>query len=211
MGRVGVLTLIIMLIMITAVAEAEVRAGELSFLDVDNNVLYNTVTITESDSRTNDSSSSNKRNTSGYVVTIGELDDRAGGLEPIKVDKSIPDCGYCHERTIILNVEFNTDKADIKPEYKNDIKKVADQMKKCPKAFVVLEGHTDDVGSAVYNQKLSERRADSVRQYLIKNFGIEDSRLKIAGFGKSRPIFSNDTEGGRQNNRRVEASFKFNR
>jgi outer membrane protein OmpA-like peptidoglycan-associated protein len=212
MRKPGILTLTtMMLMMITSAALSEVRAGDLASIDVDNDVLNNTVTTSDSDSRTNDSSSSSKRNTSGYVVTIGELDDRAGGLEPIKVDKSIPDCGHCREKIIILNVEFDTNKADIKPEYRNDIKKVADQMKKCPKSFVVLEGHTDNVGNDAYNQKLSERRAGSVKQYLIKKFGIEDSRLRAAGFGKSRPIVSNDTESGRQNNRRVEASFKFSR
>jgi outer membrane protein OmpA-like peptidoglycan-associated protein len=68
---------------------------------------------------------------------------------------------------------------------------------------VIAEGHTDTVGSAEYNQKLSERRADAVRRYLI-NGGIMPERIRTEGFGESKPVASNDTDEGRAQNRRVE-------
>jgi OOP family OmpA-OmpF porin len=107
--------------------------------------------------------------------------------------------------TISLNVEFDTDKAIVKDKYYDDIKRVADFMKQYPDSTAAIEGHTDNVDTAEYNQKLSESRANSVRQYIIDKFGIDSSRLTAAGYGLSRPIASNDTEEGRQKNRRVEA------
>jgi outer membrane protein OmpA-like peptidoglycan-associated protein len=67
-----------------------------------------------------------------------------------------------------------------------------------------IEGHTDNIGSDVYNQKLSERRAQSVIDYLSKQLGVEKERLLSAGYGKSNPIAENETEEGRQKNRRVQ-------
>jgi OOP family OmpA-OmpF porin len=72
----------------------------------------------------------------------------------------------------------------------------------------VIEGHTDNVNTAEYNQKLSEARANSVRQYLINHFGIKASRLTAVGYGLTKPIASNNTEEGRQKNRRVQAVIK---
>ena len=72
-----------------------------------------------------------------------------------------------------------------------------------PSLHVVVEGHTDSVGSDAYNRKLSERRAKAVRDYLVRE-GIESSRLTTHGYGKSRPVASNDTAEGRAENRRAE-------
>jgi OOP family OmpA-OmpF porin len=68
-----------------------------------------------------------------------------------------------------------------------------------------LEGHSDDRGTAAYNQALSERRAYSVRDYLIDEADIDPRRITAVGYGESRPAASNDTDSGRQRNRRVEA------
>jgi OOP family OmpA-OmpF porin len=105
-------------------------------------------------------------------------------------------------------VEFDSDKAVVKDKYKNEIKKVSDFMKKYPNTTAVIEGHTDNTNTAEYNQKLSEARANSVRQYLINNFGINASRLTAAGYGLTMPIASNSTEEGKQKNRRVQAVIK---
>ena len=82
-----------------------------------------------------------------------------------------------------LNVEFDTDKAVVKEKYNSEIKKVADFMKKYPKTTAVIEGHTDNVYTPQYNQKLSEARANSVRLYLINHFGVKASRLSSVGYG----------------------------
>jgi OOP family OmpA-OmpF porin len=107
--------------------------------------------------------------------------------------------------SIGLNVEFDTAKAFIKEEYHNDIKKVADFMKEHPDTKIVIKGHTDSIGKKSYNMRLSRARAKSLRQYLINKFGIDGSRIATIGYGPNKPIASNDTEEGRQKNRRVEA------
>ena len=144
------------------------------------------------------------------VVTAVQAETRAGGLPELVVDKRINDCPKCGPTlvTITLEVEFDTNKAIVKDEYRNEIKKVADFMKTYPNTTAVIEGHTDNVDTAEYNQKLSEARANSVRQYLIDNFGIKASRLTAVGYGETKPIASNKTEEGRQKNRRVQAVVK---
>jgi OOP family OmpA-OmpF porin len=143
------------------------------------------------------------------VVTAAQA-ERAGGLPDLVVDSRISDCANCAPTlvTIALNVEFDTDKAVVKDKYRNEIKKVADFMKANPNTTAVIEGHTDNVDTAEYNQKLSDARANSVRQYLINNFGIKASRLTAVGYGLTKPIASNNTEEGRQKNRRVQAVIK---
>ncbi|MDI6742070.1 MAG: OmpA family protein [Smithella sp.] len=155
---------------------------------------------------------------------------RPGGLPAISVDESIKDCDcslfpQCCEQpavvpapkpapvaapmkekvTISLNIEFDTDKAVVKDNYYSEIKKVADFMKEFPDTNVTIEGHTDAIGSQEYNQALSERRASSVRQYLIDKFGMDGSRISAVGYGEDLPVDTNDTEEGRQKNRRVDA------
>jgi OOP family OmpA-OmpF porin len=78
-------------------------------------------------------------------------------------------------------------------------------MQEYPATSAVIEGHTDNVGGEQYNLQLSQRRAESVRKYLIDNFNIAPDRLKAEGFGESRPIASNSTPEGREQNRRVVA------
>lgn len=102
-------------------------------------------------------------------------------------------------------IEFDTGKADIKPVYRDEIAKVADYMKKYPTTTAVIEGHTDNVGSEESNMRLSQRRAQSVVDYLVNNFGIERSRLSAVGYGSSRSIAYNSTPEGRAMNRRINA------
>ncbi len=107
--------------------------------------------------------------------------------------------------SINLNVLFDFDKDNVKKIYHDQIKKAADFMIKFPDTVTVIEGHTDNRGTEKYNGNLSRRRAESVRQYLIKNFGIASARLTARGYGFSKPIASNKTDAGRQENRRVVA------
>ena len=79
----------------------------------------------------------------------------------------------------------------------------AETLRECPNVRTEVEGHTDSVGSEVYNQALSQRRAESVASYLI-NHGVSSSRLEAKGLGESNPIADNSTEDGRALNRRVE-------
>jgi OmpA-OmpF porin, OOP family len=109
------------------------------------------------------------------------------------------------KQTISLDIQFDFDKAVIKPEYNNRLKEVGDFMTTYPETKAVIEGHTDSVGGAAYNMKLSQRRANSVRDYLIKNLNIKADRLEAKGFGKTQPVASNDTAEGRSKNRRIQA------
>jgi OOP family OmpA-OmpF porin len=111
------------------------------------------------------------------------------------------------EVSIALLVEFDTGMATVKPKYNNEIKKVADFMKEYPDTSAMIEGHTDNVGKEAANVKLSQRRADSIKTYLVKKFGIDSSRIKAVGYGPNKPVASNATKEGKQKNRRVRAVF----
>ncbi len=89
------------------------------------------------------------------------------------------------------------------PASKEILNEVAATLQAYPNVAVELEGHTDDLGSDTYNLGLSERRSNSVKIYLTGR-GIEATRMTPVGYGESRPIDSNETEAGREENRRVE-------
>ena len=99
------------------------------------------------------------------------------------------------------NFDFN--RAEVKAEGRDVLDHAVRVMRDNPDLRVTVEGHTDSVGSAPYNQKLSERRAEAVKRYLVRE-GVASNRISIVGFGKSRPLASNDTEEGRAQNRRAE-------
>lgn len=113
---------------------------------------------------------------------------------------------------LAADVLFDFDKADLRPEAGPALQRVASVMKAYPKASATIEGHTDGRGGDQYNQKLSERRADSVRRWLVEA-GVT-TRMSSRGFGKVRPIAPNakpdgsDHPEGRQKNRRVEITVK---
>lgn len=100
-------------------------------------------------------------------------------------------------------VSFDYDSATIKPAFKATLDKLAEIMIKYDRTVVYIVGHTDSSGSEAYNQKLSERRARSVENYLIDQ-GVSPSRLRSEGRGEMEPRASNETASGRQLNRRVE-------
>lgn len=106
---------------------------------------------------------------------------------------------------IDLTVQFDFDRSVVKPEYMAEIRALADFMKENTDVAAVLEGHTDSVGTEAYNQALSMRRVNAVRQVLIDQFGIAASRIRVEGHGETRPVASNDTAEGRARNRRVQS------
>lgn len=112
------------------------------------------------------------------------------------------------EVTIDMNIEFDVNSAEIKPEHSSELNRTVQFLIEYPTANAVIEGHTDSDGSAAYNQGLSERRAEAVYNYMIQNAGISADRLSWAGFGEGRPIAPNDTRENKQKNRRVSAVVK---
>jgi outer membrane protein OmpA-like peptidoglycan-associated protein len=101
------------------------------------------------------------------------------------------------------NVLFDTARATLKPGARERLSKLAGVVLSNPGLQLAVEGHADSVGNEEYNQDLSERRANSVRDYLVGE-GISAQSITARGFGESMPIASNDTPEGRQQNRRVE-------
>lgn len=106
-------------------------------------------------------------------------------------------------KIILKNIFFDTDKAVLKDESFVELERLKDLLLKFKNAQVEISGHTDNVGSEEYNEKLSLERAQSVINYLVEN-GIEKERLVEAGYGFQQPIESNDTKEGRDQNRRTE-------
>lgn len=105
-----------------------------------------------------------------------------------------------------LAVNFDFDRAVVKDEFQPEIADFAEFMEEYNNTRATIEGHTDSVGTEEYNQGLSERRANAVRNVLINRYGIAASRLNAVGFGESRPIGNNSTAAGRELNRRIEAA-----
>ena len=101
------------------------------------------------------------------------------------------------------NVTFAVDSAAIDPAFQTTLGSVANTLSRYEKSYVDVLGHTDSTGSDAYNQSLSERRAESVANFLA-NSGVQRARLATKGYGESQPIASNATEAGRAANRRVE-------
>jgi outer membrane protein OmpA-like peptidoglycan-associated protein len=101
------------------------------------------------------------------------------------------------------NITFDTDRADVKPQFFDVLNSVAIVLREFDQTLVDVTGHTDSTGSAAHNLELSERRAGAVAEYLVAQ-GNNYRRFQVLGMGKSQPIASNATEAGRAENRRVE-------
>ena len=104
---------------------------------------------------------------------------------------------------VLRGVNFDFDKASLTANAKVILNGVADTLLSAPDIVVEIGGHTDSFGSESYNQKLSEQRAKSVLEYLAGR-GVNKARMTSRGYGESKPIETNETEDGRELNRRVE-------
>lgn len=107
------------------------------------------------------------------------------------------------EPIVLKGVNFAFNSAELTPPSLTILDGVAEILTKHPDVKVIIAGHTDSIGTAQYNKKLSQRRTESVRNYLISR-GVNAANLTAVGFGEEKPIASNDTDEGRANNRRVE-------
>jgi OOP family OmpA-OmpF porin len=107
--------------------------------------------------------------------------------------------------TVNLLIDFDFNKSVIKPQFYPNVDAAGEFMQKYPTVTMTIEGNTDNVGTKAYNQKLSERRAKAVKNYIVNKFGINTKLIKAVGYGKTRPIDTNKTAQGRYHNRRVHA------
>lgn len=108
---------------------------------------------------------------------------------------------------LVLNmpsgITFATNEAAIQPRFRTTLDQVADTLRQYNQTYIDIYGHTDSTGPDAYNQTLSERRAQSVADYLSMR-GVQSARLATRGFGETQPVADNGTEAGRAENRRVE-------
>lgn len=109
------------------------------------------------------------------------------------------------EVNFTLKAQFDNDSAVIKPEYRSEIADLAAFLKRFPGTDVEIGGHASNVGSAAYNLKLSQRRADAVAQVLSNEHGISSSRVTATGYGVTRPKVTGNTPAAHAANRRIEA------
>jgi OmpA-OmpF porin, OOP family len=107
-------------------------------------------------------------------------------------------------RVATQGILFDTGSDVIRPESTPTLKEIGAMLRAHPDLKLTIEGHTDNVGNEASNKLLSERRAESVRHFIIETYGVEAGRLTAVGHGQSQPMASNDTAEGRQQNRRVE-------
>jgi outer membrane protein OmpA-like peptidoglycan-associated protein len=143
-------------------------------------------------------------------VLIGnEMDKRAAEMRADLEGARIERIGEGIKITFDSGLLFDWDKSDLRALAKTNIESLAKILNKYPDTDILIEGDTDSTGSEDYNLKLSERRAQSVANYLM-GLGVPSSRISMVGLGEMNPIASNDTDYGRQQNRRVEVAIFAN-
>jgi outer membrane protein OmpA-like peptidoglycan-associated protein len=142
-----------------------------------------------------DEADKSQRQAQDSEVRVRQLESQLNELNAKQTDRGL---------VITLgDVLFDTNRAQLKSGGVREIKKLADALKQNPQRTVFIEGFTDSTGTESRNQELSEQRAMAVRDTLL-NMGVASNRITTSGYGKSFPVASNDTEAGRQLNRRVE-------
>lgn len=132
-----------------------------------------------------------------HQIFIGPIRVAAGGRDLYDVLEK-------KGRVAVRDILFDTDRATIRPASEEVLSEIGTMLTEHPELRLMIEGHTDDQGGFDHNMTLSTERAEAVRAYLVENFGIEAARLKTMGLGPTQPVDSNDTDEGRQKNRRVE-------
>jgi OOP family OmpA-OmpF porin len=104
---------------------------------------------------------------------------------------------------VLTDVRFKLDSAELTDDAKSTLDNVAKALEGQKNIAVEIDGYADNMGSPQYNEALSQKRAESVKEYLVAK-GVDGSRLSAKGFGEKKPVVSNDTDAGREMNRRVE-------
>ena len=138
---------------------------------------------------------------SGIVSTVQEVRQAMRDLGATETDLEV-------RVELPADVLFDFDKADIRSDAAKALAQLATLIRAYPSGSATLEGHTDSKGDDAYNQRLSERRAGSVKRWLVEREGIDAGRLAPRGWGESKPVASNEDDAGRQRNRRVEVVIR---
>lgn len=140
---------------------------------------------------------------------IGDyMDKQAEEMEQVE-GATVERVGEGINITFESGILFAVDKSDLNAEAQANLVKMAEVLNKYPDTNLVIEGHTDATGSDSYNQTLSERRANAVQVFLVRN-NVSPSRMTSIGYGESQPVADNAAEDGRRQNRRVEVAIIAN-
>ncbi|MGH1401462.1 MAG: outer membrane protein Omp38 [Acinetobacter tandoii] len=131
-------------------------------------------------------------------------------VEPVAPVEPVPE-QLTEDLNMELRVFFDTNKSNIKDQYKPEIAKVAEKLVEYPNATARIEGHTDNTGPRALNERLSLARANSVKSALVNEYNVDASRLSTQGFAWDQPIADNKTKEGRAMNRRVFATITGSR
>jgi len=146
-------------------------------------------------------------NTTSFIVTGFEVRHRflppPPGPPPVVAEAPPPAPAPIKRKIVLRGVNFDFDKYNIRPDAAPILDEAARTLQQYGDVTIYVDGYTDSIGSDAYNQRLSERRANAVKEYL-QSHGVAASRMTARGFGKTNPVASNETAEGRAQNRRVE-------
>ncbi len=140
------------------------------------------------------------------AIIGSQMDKQAQELEQNIKGATVERVGEGIQVTFASGLLFDFDSDVVRPEAQTNLRELAISLEKYSGSNLLIIGHTDQLGSEDYNQRLSERRANAAATYLISQ-GVSGSRLATRGLGETEPIATNETEAGRQTNRRVEVAI----
>jgi OOP family OmpA-OmpF porin len=144
----------------------------------------------------------------GFDTFLANPDYYTGALYVVKTNEITEE--IIRQKVVgfsLRDIQFDFDKADVRPEYKDEMEALAKFLEEHPNATGLIQGFTDSTGPEEYNLRLSHRRVESVRDYLAQNFNLDPGRIVLQWYGPANPIASNDTREGRAQNRRVEVDI----
>jgi len=140
------------------------------------------------------------------AIIGSQMDKQAKELEQNIKGAKVERVGEGIQVTFDSGLLYDFDSDVVRPEAKTNLRELAASLGKYAGSDLLIAGHTDQLGSTAYNQALSERRANTAASYLISQ-GVSGSRIATRGLGETEPVASNETEAGRQANRRVEVAI----
>lgn len=143
--------------------------------------------------------------TAGAIIG-NRMDKKAEELDRELANAEVERIGEGIKVTFDSGILFDFDSSTLRSEARRNLSEFAGSMQEYPETEILIVGHTDSKGSDSYNQQLSEDRADSAADYLIQQ-GLNPGRITTMGKGETEPVATNDTEAGRQQNRRVEVAI----
>jgi len=140
------------------------------------------------------------------AIIGSQMDKQAKELEQNIKGAKVERVGEGIQVTFESGLLYDFDSDAVRPEAKANLRELAGSLEKYPNTDLMIVGHTDQLGSVAYNQSLSERRARSAAIYLVTQ-GVDGARIVTRGLGETEPVATNETEAGRQANRRVEVAI----